>query len=178
MTSPNRAYPYPDINAAPAGPLAFENLADAVDADVQQIDDRLEAVETVRRVLLVSNGFLIAGGSVEWDVGPLSVDPTQAENAEFIDTTDEPNGGFAVTEAGVYSINFYTLPDGSPGPAWVNLATPVYDTPLAVGSTDGYSWDMSGSWSGYLPAGAKLRCRALFTSGRTCRTRIHVAKTS
>ena len=33
----NRAYPFPDAASTPDGPYAFEQLADAVDADVQDI---------------------------------------------------------------------------------------------------------------------------------------------
>jgi hypothetical protein len=36
-TTPNRDYPYPGVNDAPDGPYAFEQLAAAVDLDVQDI---------------------------------------------------------------------------------------------------------------------------------------------
>lgn len=51
--TPNRAYPYPGGTGAPNGPFAFQSLADAVDADVEAVDIRLEALEATPATLAV-----------------------------------------------------------------------------------------------------------------------------
>jgi hypothetical protein len=47
MPTTPRGYPYPDIEEAPAGPYAFEQLAAEVDADVEAIDGRVEFLESI-----------------------------------------------------------------------------------------------------------------------------------
>jgi hypothetical protein len=46
-TTDLRGYPYPDIDEAPAGPYAIEQLAEAVEADMELVDGRVEFLESI-----------------------------------------------------------------------------------------------------------------------------------
>lgn len=59
-TTANRLYPLVNVSEAPDGPLAIQRLAEAVDVDVEAVDNRVIVLEGKPAVLLVFDAASIA----------------------------------------------------------------------------------------------------------------------
>ena len=130
-------------------------------------------------VELVSTApFTINGGSVSWDIGPLSIDTTRQWNNTFANTSGALSGAFNITESGVYAITHYTLGSGSPGNGWISMHLGAFEI-IVTGNTGGYAWEVATSAMVYIPAGSYVRFVAEFTNTvGSCNSRVRITKIS
>ena len=100
MPNTLRGYPYPTINEAPAGPFAFESLAEAVDADVTSVAADVDALKTLKRSEW-SYASVGAPSATVWGFGAFANIPAGTTDTGFV--IHEANDTLTITEAGTYA---------------------------------------------------------------------------
>lgn len=106
-TTTNRAYPFPDETDGPDGATQIENLASAVDTDVQSIADEVDAIDLSRAALLST---LLGGAGVQYignTINPASI----SSGGGFVFLRDASNnilGGrvFVAPPSGIVTVHF------------------------------------------------------------------------
>lgn len=174
------AYPA-NAPAIPANAIALAYIVVAANATsiVNANITRLANPYDRKYVEFVSTApFNISGGSVSWDVGPLSVDPTRQFNNTFANSAGAISGSINITESGVYAITSNTIGVGSPGNAWISMHLGNTEI-IYTGNTTGYAWEISTAATVYIPAGSYIRWVAQYTNSVTsCITRVRLTKVS
>ncbi|WNO26040.1 minor tail protein [Arthrobacter phage Wildwest] len=103
-----------------------------------------------------NNGFAVAGGLVNWDVGALTQDNSKTWNNTFASSAGALSGAINILESGLYSVTFMTSPSGTPGRAGLILKNGSSQT-YASSFTDGAVWEMTATFTRYLTAGTYIR---------------------
>ena len=103
-----------------------------------------------------NSAFDIAGGQVNWDVGPFTQDNSKTWNNTFASSAGALNGAINILENGLYSVTFLTLPNTTPGNSALLLKNGSSQT-YASSFTNGTAWEMTGTFTRYLTAGSYIR---------------------
>ncbi|KUM41192.1 hypothetical protein [Arthrobacter sp. EPSL27] len=119
--------------------------------------------------------FDIAGGLVNWDVGPLTQDNSKTWNNTFASSAGALSGAINILENGLYSVTFMSLPNGSPGRAALLLKNGSGQT-YASSFTDGASWETTGTFTRYLTAGSYIRGVIVQSNSRRNDTTVSIMK--
>lgn len=124
----------------------------------------------------VSTAFAVAGGSVQWDVGPLTNQTVPQVNGGFA-TAGPLSGEITINTTGWYAFSSLTMPDGNPGNCWIEVRKNGGTEIVAAGFTTGYSWPV---WVAQpkilLAAGDTLRWTIMQVTGRSSTTKIRIDK--
>ena len=160
--TPNRAYPYPGGTAAPNGPYAFQQLAEAVDADVQALEDSLTGyphLEIRRSAPVNTAGTTWGPGNAAELAAAVLPAPTTRNAAAF----EFPGlGQIRVLQAGFYSGSWVIddIRTAADAPSYISGHLTITGgtgldmfggvQPIAAASTSAHFSDR------YLPAGSYL----------------------
>jgi hypothetical protein len=68
------------------------------------------------------NTFDVAGGGVQWDSGPVTMDNdvNKTKRNDFC-TAGPINGSITFTKSGYYTVSLLVIPTGNPGNGWTKL---------------------------------------------------------
>lgn len=124
-----------------------------------------------------SNGFAVAGGLVNWDVGPFTNDGSKTWNNTFSNTSGALSGAINITETGLYTVTMMTLPGGTPGRAGLILKNGASQS-YASSFTDGAVWEMTSTFTRHLPAGSYVRGVLIQNNSTTNNTTCAILKHS
>lgn len=123
----------------------------------------------------LSSAFVVSGGNVSWDVGPLVNQATDQINGGFA-TQSGTSGIINIAETGWYSIHSVCMPNGSPGNTLMSLIRNGSQIIYESGG-NGINWGQSVSVPRFgLSAGDTLLWRITFATGRTATTDVWLNK--
>jgi hypothetical protein len=129
----------------------------------------------VRQMHFRATDFAVAGGSVQWDMGPLVNQAGDAINGGFA-AQHATSGQLSILETGYYAIQAVSQPNGSPGNASSTIlrngAEIVYE-----GMTTGYAWSIPTTVTRRrFVANDTLRWTAIATTSRLFTTDVWIYK--
>lgn len=160
------------VKPAPLEPFSlatYVNNLDLIDAGVKALADRRRHAEYYNTA-----PFAVSGGLAQWDAGPLTNDGASTFGNTFSNVTSAPSGGINITENGLYTVSALSVPDATPGKAYMFLKVNTFNE--ATGFTDGTPWELSSSFNKYLTAGSTVRILLFFTTARNCTSRLRITK--
>jgi hypothetical protein len=146
----------------------YVNNLDLIDAGV------LSSMTKKRHAEWRNSGFAVAGGNVQWDAGPLTVQATETFNNTFT-TASATSGAINLTESGLYTITGWTVPGVNPGQASMIIQ---FGGIGIIGAPNGINYETGASVTRYLLAGSEIRIRLSFQNAATSVTRLTVTKWS
>jgi hypothetical protein len=124
----------------------------------------------------IATAFAVAGGSVQWDAGPL-VNQAGAALNTGIATQGPLSGQITINNTGWYAFSSLSMPDGNPGNCWMEVRKNNGTEVVAAGNTTGYAWPI---WMSnpkiLLAAGDTLRWTVMQVTARSTTTKVRIDK--
>lgn len=179
-----RGAPIPVRNTTERAEITPGSLA--VGVSVRRLDVSLPTMDAVERwngtawtvpwaYAEYNASFDVAGGLVNWDVGPLTQDNGKTWNNTFASSAGALSGAINILESGLYSVTCVSLPNGSPGNSGLLLKNGSSQT-YASSFTNGNVWEMTASFTRYLTAGSYIRGVIIQTTARRNDTTMSIMK--